>query len=90
MQGKTKLAKRDVPALVSQRTAEDNLWLALAGLTLAGRIQLLVSIDAQLLLSLVQISAVQLADESLFCRCLMHSRLRFSREARSRLFSRLY
>lgn len=55
LQGKQQVAKRDVPTLASQRTAEDNLWLALAGLTLAGRIHLLVSTHEQLLLSLMMV-----------------------------------
>ena len=61
MQGKQQVAKRDLPTLASQRTAEDNLWLALAGLTLAGRIQLLVSACVQLLLNLMILRDVNCA-----------------------------
>ncbi len=43
MQGAEPLAKQEIPNSVKQRTAEDNLWLALSSLVADKRLQLLVT-----------------------------------------------
>lgn len=40
LQAEHQLAKRELPGLVKKRTAEDNLWLALASLAADKRLQL--------------------------------------------------
>jgi len=40
LQAQHQLAKRELPGLVKKRTAEDNLWLALASLAADKRLQL--------------------------------------------------